>query len=111
LAKATRKSVRHPTASAPIHASRVGAFQRPAVHLKKEELQRVDELRVRIAAGSAQNKPDVQSTFELMYLRVLGRTKNRGPLEEDLKELKKMLDQTAAKMDEVIEKSDRQSTS
>ena len=111
MAKAARKPIHHSAASVPTHDSRVSVSTRPAVHLKKEELQRVDELRVRIAAGSAQNKPDVQSTFELMYLRVLSRTKNRGPLEEDLKELKKMLDQTAAKMNEVIEKSDRQSVS
>ena len=111
MAKAARKPVHHAAASTPTHDSRVGASQRPVVHLKKEELQRVDELRVSIATGSAQNKPDVQSTFELMYLSVLGRVKNRGPLEEDLKELKKMLDQTAAKMNALIEKSDRQSTS
>ena len=111
MAKAARKPVHHSTASASIHGSRVGVFPRPVAHLKKEELQKVDELRVSIAAGSAQNKPDVQSTFDLMYLRVLSRVKNRGPLEEDLKELKKMLDQTAAKMNQVIEKADRQSTS
>jgi hypothetical protein len=111
LAKAARKPTLHSPASAPTHHSPVSVSPRPPVHLKKEELQRVDELRVNIATGSAQNKPDVQSTFELMYLRVLGRVKNRGPLEADLKELKKMLDQTAAKMNEIIEKSDRQNTS
>jgi len=111
MAKAARKPTRHSTATALTRGSPVGTSPRPAVHLKKEELQKVDELRVNIAAGSAQHKPDVQSTLELMYLRVLGRIKNRGPLEEDLKELKKMLDQTAAKMNEVIEKADRQSAS
>jgi hypothetical protein len=111
LAKAARKPTHHSPAAAPGRSSPAGTSQRPAVHLKKEELQKVDALRVNIAAGSAQHKPDVQSTFELMYLRVLSRIKNRGPLEEDLKELKKMLDHAAAKMDEVIEKADRQNAS
>jgi len=102
LTKAARRTAHQPPASAP---------SRPTVYLKKEELQKVDELRVNIAAGSAQNKPDVQSTFDLMYLRVLGRIKNRGPLEEDLKQLKKMLDQAAAKMNEVIAKSEHQNAS
>jgi hypothetical protein len=111
LAKAARKPTHRSTASAPTHGSPAGASPRPAVHLKKEELQRVDELRVNIATGSAQYKPDVRSTFELMYLRILGRVKNRGPLEEELKELKKMLDHAAAKMNELIEKADRQNAS
>jgi hypothetical protein len=111
LAKAVRKSTKRSAAASPTRGSPVGTSPRPVVHLKKEELHKVDELRVKIAAGSAQHNPDVQSTFDLMYLRVLGRIKNRGPLEKDLEELKKMLDQTAAKMSEVIDKADRQSAS
>jgi hypothetical protein len=91
-------------------SSKGSSASRLAVHLKKEEVQRVDDLRINIAQSKNQNRPDVQSTLELMYLRILGRVKNRGPLEKDLAELKKMLDQVGVKMTEILDKSERQTS-
>jgi hypothetical protein len=41
-----------------------------------------------------------------MYLRVLGRVKNRTAMDSDLKALKKTLDQAAAQITEILENSD-----
>jgi hypothetical protein len=79
---------------------------RATVHLKKEELQRVDELRVNIAARKGQSAPDVQSTLELVYLRVLGRVKNRAAMESELKALQKTLNQAASQITEILKKAD-----
>jgi hypothetical protein len=98
LAKAPRKSKQQqlPAENVP----------RPASHLKKEELDRVDELRINMVKSKGQTGPDVQSTLELMYLRVLGRVKNRTAMDSDLKALKKTLDQAAAQITEILENSD-----
>jgi|ERR1035438_691553 hypothetical protein len=76
---------------------------RAPVHLKKEELQRLGDLRTKLTAGRENYRPDVESTLELMYLRILGRVKNRGPVAAELKQLKSLLDQTAAKMTEILD--------
>jgi len=77
------------------------------VHLKEEELRRVDELRVNIVKkNKTQAKPDIESTLELMYLRVLSQVKNRGSMAKDLKDLKTLLDQTGAKITEILQKAD-----
>ena len=94
----------HRSAQAP----RAGAAPRAAVHLKEEELRRVDELRVNIVKrGKTQAKPDIESTLELMYLRVLSQVKNRASMEKDLKALKTLLDETGAKMTEILEKANQ----
>ncbi len=98
MAKAPSKSAKtHPASAAP----------RGTVHLKQEELRRVDELRVNIVKKSkTQAKPDIESTLELMYLRVLSRVKNRGSMEKELKDLKSLLDKAGAKMTEILDKAD-----
>jgi len=93
MAKAQRKSAA-PSAVQPPKAP---------VHLKKEELQRLGELRTKLTAGRGNYRPDVESTLELMYLRILGRVTNRGPVEAGLKQLKSLLDQAAAKMTEIMD--------
>ena len=77
------------------------------MHLKEAEIERLTELRVNIAQSKTQKRPDVESTLELMYLRILCRVKNRGPMEKDLKELKRMLDKAGAKMAEILDKSEK----
>ena len=52
--------------------------------------------------------PDKHHFFDLLYLGFLGHIKNRGRVEKDLKELKKMLDETADKMMEIVDKSEGQ---
>lgn len=78
----------------------------PATHLKKEELDRVDELRINMVKSKGQTGPDVESTLELMYLRVLGTVKNRTAHESDLKALKKTLDQATAQITAILENAD-----
>jgi hypothetical protein len=82
-----------------------------AVHLKKEELQRVEVLKGNIMKKRGINNLDMESLLELIYLRILGRVKNRGPVESDLKELKKLLDQAAAKTTEILKKAERSDAS
>jgi hypothetical protein len=76
------------------------------VHLTKDELQRVGSVTSNIRNSQTQKTVDVHSTFELMYLRVLSRIHNRGPLEKDLKELKTLLDKSAEKMTEILAKAE-----
>lgn len=83
-----------------------GRPPRTPSHLKKEELKRVDELRINVMAGSGKSRPDVQSTLELMYLRILGRVEDRGALAKELKELKSLLDQTGSLMTEIMDKAE-----
>jgi hypothetical protein len=73
-------------------------------HLKKEELKRVDDLRVNIV-GSKGKSPDVESTLELMYLRVLGQVGNRTASESELKALKKTLDLAATQITSILKKA------
>jgi hypothetical protein len=85
----------------------VKSAPRAPVHLKKEELQRVDDLRVNIIGSRGKARPDVQSTVELMYLRILGRVNNRTQLGSELKELKQLLDKAAALMTEIMDKAEQ----
>jgi len=84
-----------------------GRPSRAPVHLKKEELSRVDELRVNIIANRGQHRPDVESTLELMYLRILGRVEDRGAVQKELKQLKSLLDQAAGVMTEIMDKTEK----
>jgi hypothetical protein len=77
------------------------------VHLKKEELQRVEVLKGNIMKKRGIHNLDMESLLELIYLRILGRVKTKGPVENELKELKKLLDQAAAKTTEILKKSER----
>jgi len=76
------------------------------VHLKKEELARVEVLKGNIMKKRGLHNLDMESMLELIYLRILGRVKNRGPVESELKELKKLLDQASAKTTEILKKSE-----
>jgi hypothetical protein len=92
------KALRKPAAASPPQRP-----PRAPVHLKKEELKRLGDLRTKLTAGRGKDRPDVESTMELIYLRILGRVKNRGPVEAELKQLKSLLDQAAAKMTEIMD--------
>lgn len=89
----------------------VGTVPRVSPHLKKEELKRVDDLRVNIMTNRGQKTPDVQSTLELMYLRVLGQVKNRTAVDSELKALKKTLDQAATQISKILGNADDKAAS
>ena len=86
-----------------------GRPPRKPSHLKKEELQRVDELRVKVMAGRGQSRPDVQSTLELIYLRILGRVEDRAALAKELKQLKSLIDQASSLTTEIMDKTEKPS--
>lgn len=50
----------------------------------------------------------MQSTVELMYLRILGRVKDRKPVQADLSKLESLLNQAAATMTRILDEADRQ---
>jgi hypothetical protein len=102
LSKPQSKSAKH---ALPQRATRA------PVNLKKEEVQRLGELRTKMIASRAKDRPDVESTLELMYLRILGRVKNRGPAAANLKQLKSLLDQAAAMMVKIMDESEGSSGS
>jgi hypothetical protein len=75
-------------------------------YLTKEELGKIDGLWEKEKRSRADLNPDKRHFFDLLYLGFLGHIKNRGRVEKDLKELKKMLDETADKMMEIVDKSE-----
>ncbi len=81
---------------------------RHAGSLKKEEVERLNELKAKALATRKNDRPDVDSTIELMYLRILGRVKSRGPVEEELKQLKSTLDKAADLMNKIMDESEKQ---
>jgi hypothetical protein len=74
-----------------------------------EEISRSKELMRAIMEQKRAGKIDIKGTFELMYLNFLPLLDNREYLEDDLKELKAMLDSSADRMLAIIEKSKRTS--
>jgi hypothetical protein len=78
-------------------------------NLSVKEISRSKELLRAIMEQKRAGKIDVKGTFELMYLNFLPLLENRQYVEDDLKELKLMLDSSADRMLAIIEKSKRQS--
>jgi hypothetical protein len=74
-------------------------------YLSKEELSKVDELWEKEKKTRDDRNPDKHHFFDLLYLGFLGHIEHRGKVEDDLKELKRMLDKTADKMMEIVDKS------
>jgi hypothetical protein len=75
-------------------------------YLTKEELGKIGGLWEKEKQSRADLNPDKHHFFDLLYLGFLGHIKNRERVEKDLKELKKMLDETADKMMEIVDKSE-----
>ncbi len=75
-------------------------------YLTKEESGRIDGLWEKEKKTRDDRNPDKHHFFDLVYLGFLGHIKNRGRVEEDLNELKRMLDKTADKMMEIVDKSE-----
>ncbi|MGA2664233.1 MAG: hypothetical protein ABSF83_04750 [Nitrososphaerales archaeon] len=85
--------------------------QEGGAYLTEAERSRMKDLWVSAKKVKSEKRRDAQPTIELMYLGLLGRVKNRDAVEKELKELKKMLDASAALMIEILEKSEKQTTS
>lgn len=88
--------------------------KRPDRHvgsLKKDEVERLNELKRKALATRKNDRPDVDSTMELMYLRMVGRVKNRGPVQAELKQLKGELEKAATLMNKIMDEAEKQGTS
>lgn len=81
--------------------------KKPKMSIK--EISRSKELMRAIMEQKRAGKIDIKGTFELMYLNFLPLLDNREYLEDDLKELKAMLDSSADRMLAIIEKSKKTS--
>ncbi len=88
-----------------------GQFHGVESHLTKVEKQRMTDMWLAARKVKAEKRRDAQPTFELLYLGLLGRVKNREAVQEELKELKKLLDRSSALMLEILEKSEKKTTS
>jgi hypothetical protein len=75
-------------------------------NLSKKEVAQIEDVWKRIRKGRIERRPDARDTFNLIYLGFLGNIKNRKLVERDLKELKRMIDASAAKMMEILAKSE-----
>jgi hypothetical protein len=75
------------------------------VTLADKEVARRKILIRTIKKQKTAGKIDVKGTFELIYLSFIPLLEHRGPVEDDLKELKTMLSSCADRMTEIIEKS------
>ncbi len=79
---------------------------RSTTYLKNEEANRLNGLRAKLVAARGNDRPDVDSTLELMYLRILGRVKNRDAVEPELNKLKTLLDQAATTMNKIMDETE-----
>jgi len=77
-------------------------------NLSIEEISRSKELLRAIMEQKRSGKIDIKGTFKLIYFNFLPLLDNRILVEDDLKELKAMLDSSADRMLAIIEKSKRQ---
>jgi cation transport regulator ChaC len=73
--------------------------------LKIEEIAKRERIMKSVMEKKRAGKIDVEATFDLIHLSVYPLLQNREIVEEDMKELKKMLDAAANRIGEMIEKS------
>jgi hypothetical protein len=78
--------------------------------LTKEESGRVEALWEKEKQVRGDRNPDKHHFFDLLYLGFLGHIENRGRVEGDLKELKRLLDRSADLMMEIVDKAERPSS-
>ena len=73
--------------------------------LKIEELAKREKILKSLMDQKRTGKIDIKATFDLIHLSVYPLLQNREIVEEDMKQLKKILDDAASRIYEVIEKS------
>ena len=73
--------------------------------LKIEELAKREKIMKSLMDQKRTGKIDIKATFDLIHLSVYPLLQNREIVEEDMKQLKKILDDAACRICEVIEKS------
>jgi hypothetical protein len=73
--------------------------------LKIEEIAKREKIMKSVMDQKRTGKIDIKATFDLIHLSVYPLLQNRAIVEDDMKELKKMLDDAACRICEIIEKS------
>ena len=73
--------------------------------LKIEEIAKREKIMKSVMDQKRTGKIDIKATFDLIHLSVYPLLQNRVIVEDDMKELKKMLDAVACRICEIIEKS------
>jgi hypothetical protein len=77
--------------------------------LKIEEISKRERILKTVMDQKRTGKIDIKATFDLIHLSVFPLLENREIVEEDMKELKKTLDNAACRICEIIEKSKQKS--
>ena len=75
--------------------------------LKIEELAKREKIMKLVMDQKRTGKIDIKATFDLIHLSIYPLLENREMVEEDMKQLKKTLDDAACCICEIIEKSKR----
>jgi hypothetical protein len=73
--------------------------------LKIEEIAKREKIMKSLMDQKRTRKIDIKATFDLIHLSVYPLLQNREIVEEDMKQLKKILDDAACRICEIIEKS------
>ena len=73
--------------------------------LKIEEIAKREKIMKSVMDQKRTGKIDIKATFDLIHLSVYPLLQNRELVEEDMKQLKKTLDDVACCICEIIEKS------
>jgi hypothetical protein len=73
--------------------------------LKIEEIAKREKILKSVMDQKRTGKIDIKATFDLIHVSVYPLLENREIVEEDMKKLKKMLDDAACLICEIIEKS------
>ncbi len=75
--------------------------------LKIEEIAKRERIMKSVMDQKRTGKIDIKATFDLIHLSVYPLLQDRDIVEEDMKKLKKMLDDAACRICDIIEKSKR----
>ena len=75
--------------------------------LKIEEITKRERILKSVMDQKRAGRIDIKATFDLIHISVYPLLENREIVEEDMKALKKMLDDAACRICEIIEKSKR----
>jgi hypothetical protein len=73
--------------------------------LKIEEIAKRERIMKSLMDQKRSRKIDIKATFDLIHLSIYPLLENREIVEEDMKQLKKTLDDVACRICEIIEKS------
>ena len=78
--------------------------------LKIEEIAKRERIMKSVMDQKKTGKIDIKATFDLIHLSVYPLLENREIVEDDMKELKKTLDEAACRICEIVEKAKKKTS-